>query len=591
LTYEFIPSFIFADARVLFDSRPADLTVNTDDYEVYNPSSKEYEKAVVQNDFEATLNYFVIDLGVKIKPVSFIPLAVRLGIDYSTAAITKTFSQSRQIIEPAGVLINGKSSETVGEGDFTDVSSNQGLSGSLISDIALSDVITLSPEISYRYPLSSSLSSSDWFTTLIRAGASISIRLNPPEAVVEQRVDTVVVPKTEEPVIVQKEEPPMVEEESVIRGLEIDEMSIKETTVTQTYPILPYVFFDSASSVLKSKYYYKGNTKNFTESGLDKNSIKIYERLLDIIGSRLQSSGSKLLIKGFTDGQELGDIITRSTLAYKRATTVRDYLITKWHISPDRLSIKTEDVPTLPTSTLYKEGLEENRRVELVPEDMNLLKPIVHSQFFEYASDKNEVNVDIDVDAENIKDYALFISDDKNQYYSVSKPTSPEDEVSIKVDEAFLNKVATSDINNLKVELLVTKKDGRLEHKTAKFNVVKEKNDFELGRLNLIVFDFDKSDISEVNKNMIDKFIVNNISANSETEIIGSTDHLGEQDYNMELSQRRADNVAKYINTLLPDAKFKNVIGIGSSNPKFDNSTPEGRFYCRTVLIEVKTPI
>jgi outer membrane protein OmpA-like peptidoglycan-associated protein len=141
------------------------------------------------------------------------------------------------------------------------------------------------------------------------------------------------------------------------------------------------------------------------------------------------------------------------------------------------------------------------------------------------------------------------------------------------------------------VELLVTKKDGRLEHKTAKFNVVKEKNDFELGRLNLIVFDFDKSDISEVNKNMIDKFIVNNISANSETEIIGSTDHLGEQDYNMELSQRRADNVAKYINTLLPDAKFKNVIGIGSSNPKFDNSTPEGRFYCRTVLIEVKTPI
>ncbi|TNE35373.1 hypothetical protein EP342_01720, partial [bacterium] len=74
-------------------------------------------------------------------------------------------------------------------------------------------------------------------------------------------------------------------------------------------------------------------------------------------------------------------------------------------------------------------------------------------------------------------------------------------------------------------------------------------------------------------------------------EIVGSTDFLGERNYNNELSQNRANNVAKYINTLLPDVKFKKVIGVGSENPKFDNSTPEGRFYCRTVLIEVKTPI
>lgn len=590
-TYEFIPSFIFADARVLFDSRPADLTANTNDYELYNPNTDTYDKATIKNNFEATLNYFVIDLGVKIKPVSFLPLAFRLGIDYSTASITKTFKQTRQIIDPSGILINSKSIETLSEGDFENVSANQGISGALISDIPLSDIITLSPEISYRFPLSSSLIDEDWFATLFRAGASINIRLNPPEPQQEIKIDTIV-PVEEEEVIAQKVEPePIVEEENIIKDLGISDLSITETVVTQTYPILPYIFFDSASSKLQNKYYYKGDTKSFKESELPKNSLQIYERLLDIIGSRLQSNNATLLIKGYTDGQELINATNRTSLAYERANSIKNYFISKWHITPERLEIETGDIPTLPTSNAYKEGVEENRRVELIPSDINLLKPIIHSKFLEYATNKKKLDITIDADFDKIKDYSIIVGDGANQVFSETKLESPSNEISIPINDKLLNSIASSDLENLKVELLVTKKDGKIENKTTKFNVTKEKNNFELGRLNLIVFDFDKSDISEPNKNMIDKFIVNNISDNSETEIIGSTDYLGEQQYNMELSQDRANNVADYIKTLLPETKFKKVIGIGSSNPKFDNSSPEGRFYCRTVLIEVKTPI
>lgn len=588
LTYELLPSYLFIDGRFLFDSRPANLTANTNDYSVYNSTTDQYEQALVKNDFEATLNYFVFDIGLKVKPISSIPILFRLGIDFSDASISKSYSQSRQIIEPSGILINGKSTEIVDEDDFSNLAVSEGLSGAFIADIPLSNIITLSPEISYRYPLNSTLDNIDWFTTLIRAGAAISIKLNAPEKEIESKVDTVSYSPN---IVEEKKEEPIIVEENILKNLSIEDLSITETVVTQTYPILPYVFFDSASSNLKSKYYYKGETNGFSEQKLDKNSIKIYERLLDIIGSRLKESNSNLLIKGYTDGREMDNITDRSTLAFKRASSIRDYLISKWNIPIDKLIIETQDTPTQPTSTQYNEGLEENRRVELLPSDINLLKPIIHSQFLEYASNQNKINVNIDADLSKIKDYTLIISDNKNQYYSESKLTSPTKNLLINVDNKFLNDVASSDLNNLKVELLVTKKDGRREDKTAKFNIIKEKNNFELGRLNLIVFDFDKSEISEPNKNMINRFIVNNISKNSETEIIGSTDFLGERNYNNELSQNRANNVAKYINTLLPDVKFKNVVGVGSENPKFDNSTPEGRFYCRTVLIEVKTPI
>lgn len=587
LNYEFLPKFISADVRFLFDSRPADLTVNTNDYEAFNSLKQEFEKATVKNDIEAILNYFVFDLGFKIRPISTIPLAVRVGYDFSDASITKKYTQTRQIISPSGVQINGETIETVSEGDFSNLSVSQGLSGSLICDFDLTESIMLSPELSYRYPINSSMDNIDWFTTLFRAGATISVRLNAPtkEVVIEKITDTATTIE-DKPLITEEKETI-----NVINKIGIDDLKITQTVVTQTYPILPYVFFDSTSSKLANKYYYKGDTKNFSEQLLEKNSLRIYERLIDIIGHRLKESNGGLIIRGFTDGKEKETLEERKTLAYSRAITVRDYFISKWGISPQKLKIETEDMPNQPTSSVYLEGLAENRRVELVPDDISLLKPIVHSQFMEYATDKNSLNINLDAKSEEIKDYTIIIEDSDSQLYTESKQSAIPNNYTINLDNTLTTKIAKSDFENLELELLVTKKDGRIESKKVPFEVEIENNAFELGRLNLIVFDFDKSIISEANRNMIDKFIINNISKDSQIDIIGSTDFLGEKMYNKDLSQKRADNVAAYINTLLPDVKFNKVFGIGSENPKFDNSTPEGRFYCRTVLIEVKTPI
>jgi outer membrane protein OmpA-like peptidoglycan-associated protein len=105
------------------------------------------------------------------------------------------------------------------------------------------------------------------------------------------------------------------------------------------------------------------------------------------------------------------------------------------------------------------------------------------------------------------------------------------------------------------------------------------------------VFDFDKFEINDFNKKMINDFVANTIMDNSKVSITGSTDKLGEKDYNMNLSLSRAESTYKVIKKIKPKADFKEVTGIGNTKLLYDNSLPEGRFYCRTVLIEVTTPI
>ena len=72
----------------------------------------------------------------------------------------------------------------------------------------------------------------------------------------------------------------------------------------------------------------------------------------------------------------------------------------------------------------------------------------------------------------------------------------------------------------------------------------------------------------------------------SEISIVGTTDRIGTEEYNSRLSQERANAVKTAI-------KRKNTVasGKGEQELKYNNDLPEGRFYCRTVNVIVKTPI
>ncbi len=77
------------------------------------------------------------------------------------------------------------------------------------------------------------------------------------------------------------------------------------------------------------------------------------------------------------------------------------------------------------------------------------------------------------------------------------------------------------------------------------------------------------------------------LSSAEKVVITGYTDNVGEKDFNLTLSQQRAEAVRETLISLGTDPKKFQVIGAGETKPIADNSTEEGRAKNRRVEVEV----
>lgn len=97
-------------------------------------------------------------------------------------------------------------------------------------------------------------------------------------------------------------------------------------------------------------------------------------------------------------------------------------------------------------------------------------------------------------------------------------------------------------------------------------------------------FDFDKSFVKPKYDEMLTnlkEFITKN---NYELTIVGHTDYIASNEYNMRLSKRRAEAVkAKLIELGLDPSRIAGIVPRGEEEPIADNSTTEGRAKNRRV--------
>lgn len=587
-------SFFSLNLRTSFDSRPVNLLGFRDTDTIYFESTDSYNSANLEYQYEGVVNYFSVDLGIRLQPIESIPLSFRAGFDFSSPLFKAEFKNTRKAADN-NFLINGKRVETIAEGEIENITNNQGITLGLLYDIDIPGGLVLTPEFIYRHQFNSSITGSDWFTTIYKAGLTISWNIISEEKIIYEEVeisedyvrDTLLDETVEE--IIPPDDTLLRKPDKAVDSIPDISINIVQTTVTETYPILPYIFFDEKKSIIHDRYLDR-RFENIAENELPKNSVEIYQNLLPIIGKRMKNSNAILKIYGYSDGREFNDSLSQENIAKQRAENIKSYFIRKWGITSDRLVIEYATLPNKPTNMKYNEGYEENRRVELYSDDIEIFKPVVHSKFLEFHSEKKElVFRPIIENNDLVQSYSFSIISDGEQRENITNINKLPDKIEFMLNDELINSIGHSDI--LTAQLIVNRLDGKTEIVESNIEVNKETNQFELGRLNLIVFDFDNAIISKENKEMIKEFAVKGIKDNSITVISGSTDNLGEKIYNKELSLKRAENVAKFINELIPDYKINNIIGLGADNLKFDNSTPEGRFYCRTVLIEVKTPI
>jgi len=79
-----------------------------------------------------------------------------------------------------------------------------------------------------------------------------------------------------------------------------------------------------------------------------------------------------------------------------------------------------------------------------------------------------------------------------------------------------------------------------------------------------VLFGFNKSKLTPEGKTALDRIVVD-IVPGSHVSITGHADRIGNAEYNLQLSERRARSVAEYLSTKV-NAKYV-VRGVGSSDP------------------------
>ena len=603
-----------------------------------------------EHSLEATLGVIGLEPSVKVNLLNKLMLNIGFNVSY---ILSKDYSQVEKITKPTdfGTFLNpdgsdsfsrerNKFSGTLQEANALYLAPTASLSYQLPLDKR--GELFLEPEVSYHLGISNIVNDnlvSKWTVSSLTLG--ISLKYSPTKKIPKKEInidefniDTI---KIEKDVIVSNFS---IGEESVQFDLVENDTEIinkKIVTRTDTFftqkvytldgtltvlgvdengnevpnpkfvveefvsnrldPLLNYIFFDDNSSQLPERYIKinKNDTKDFSINNLFRDStLQLYYNILNIVGKRLTENPSAniTLIGCNSDlAAEKGKI----QLSGERAITVRNYLINNWNIDDGRIKIQSRNLPEkASTPKTEPDKIAENRRVEIYSDNPKILEPIFIEKVDRTANPpvvrfKLDAKSDLPLSNWELKSYQE--ANPNNVFNKQGKTIIKQIDWELSIDQ----KIIPHFEEILKSELVIedeknNRKNIRGNDLTIEIKTIQEKRrelqgDYEIERFSLILFDFDKATIEGSNKNII-AFIKSRIKDNSEIEILGFADRTGNLDYNQKLAERRAIATQKAIGRI--DAK---AIGIGSSQLLYNNDIPEGRFYCRTVNIVVKTKV
>lgn len=355
-----------------------------------------------------------------------------------------------------------------------------------------------------------------------------------------------------------------------------------------SFPLLKYIFFEHNSSDIPDRYIKIKSSEEYYQP--ENNGLNLYYNILNIVGKRMKEYSQdriKLIGTNSNFDKEKDNI----ALSEARAKSIKDYLVNVWDISSNRIKIDFRNLPEKSSNTSDSDGMEENQRVEIDAPD-RILEPIisndtVYNVIPPVFTIKRPVNVvygdafwnvkfiqdnvilkEFNGDGSMVSDLSWRIKDDFPKLSS-EKPIIVETETKDK----YIQKTIV-DKDTVFVEILTMAEKEKLGQKLYR-------ND----KFNLILFDFGSSTLGKSNNEIVN-FINKKIDNDSKVQVFGYTDRTGDDEINERISKKRAYNVNNLIR-----AKNKMYRGFGESTLLFDNNTPEGRFYCRTVEVNVQNEI
>lgn len=452
----------------------------------------------------------------------------------------------------------------------------------------LSDRWYIQPELTYRLPLtnvSSAQAYSPWTVSQIRLSVNVFFGFGSDDSS----------PTTSSTSRISASMDRIVSLDDVGREQPVSQIAVEDMRYNEMFPLIPYAFYGENSATPDPALQNRTvdpTRGEFSSDALPLDAIEINRNLLNVLGSRLRSTPqATLTITGTHDGK--GEAKT-ANLALQRAESVKTYLQSAFGIDASRLKVEQRGVPARPSSSTDADGVAENRRVEFSSNVPDILSPIILTAENQRIADPELIvfypNV---VTEDSVRSWTLRIAqagstlrdiNGKGRPGSLSWTIKPNElsNAQVPVDWEFTVASTAGDTalatGSIPVEYLssVRKRTEDLPDKS-------------IDKYSLVLFDFDKSELTPDNRRVLEQMVLPSIKTNSKVTVIGYTDRIGGEDYNKKLSKERAEAVKAFLAARAKDAKYS-AAGVGEQNTLFTQEQPIGRQLSRTVQVVVETP-
>ena len=377
--------------------------------------------------------------------------------------------------------------------------------------------------------------------------------------------------------------------------LKPETITIEELTTIDSSPFLNYIYFDEGSRDIPGRYTLltsQEDTKSFDERQL-KDTMEKHNNILNIIGRRLlEHSEARIRVVGCNSdqGTERGKI----DLSRSRAEAVKAYLRYIWGIEPARMEAEARNLPELASTGSLSEGRAENQRVEIYSDSPALLD-VIKSTYVQEICNSEHFRISPQIQSGyGITHWSMVLTGDGKPIGSLQGEGDLEPDYYLMINDIGLRGI--SSCKTVAANIEVTDRKGKTLNVAADSTVQFIKREERLAQKTgykvlekhaLILFDFNRSDIKEHNREIVDRIAARIKEIPTATvSIVGHTDTIGNQEYNLALSTKRAK--AAYDQILAGGVEAGENItyeGIGPRDALFDNELPEGRALNRTVTV------
>jgi outer membrane protein OmpA-like peptidoglycan-associated protein len=379
--------------------------------------------------------------------------------------------------------------------------------------------------------------------------------------------------------------------------LEPETMNIEELTMIDSSPLLNYIFFETGQSEIPERYVRfssRAETDSFDPAAL-KGTMEKYYHVLNIIGKRLRGNPEatiRLVGCNSNRGEERG----RKDLSRSRAEAIKAYLHYVWGIETSRLAVEARNLPQVASNNRVAEGRAENQRVEIYSDSGPVLDT-VKSTYVVAVSDAAHLRIIPEIVASyDLTRWQLQLTGDDRVLETLTGSGDLAPVYTLALEDIGLLKMGA--FHKIVAKLEVEDRQGQTFSAAAASGVrfirrkerVAQKEEYRvMEKYALILFDFDRTDIKARNQEIVDRIIARIGDIPSPTvRIVGHTDTIGKEAYNVSLSERRAQAAYRQMRTsgIKEDLDIAHE-GAGPFQPMYDNDLPEGRALNRTVTVTI----